>query len=96
MTTILAVVIITIIIAIKRSQQSIYSPTYDILMYNIFVLGHNINVNDVNTQQNEAYDVIGQFRVNMSENMSYGDITTHRLPVKNNNIYDYVRNSNLI
>ena len=51
-------------------------------MYNIFVLGHNINVNDVNTQQNEAYDVIGQFRVNMSENMSYGDITTHRLPVK--------------
>ena len=94
MTTILAVVIIIIIIiAIKRSQQSIYSPIYDILMYNIFVLGHNIDVNDVNTQQNEAYDVIGQFRVNMSENMSYGDITTHRLPVKNNNIYDYIRNN---
>ena len=96
MTIIVAVVIITIIIAIKRSQQSIYSPIYDIFMYNIFVLGHNIDVNDVNTQQNEAYDVIGQFRVNMSENMSYGDITTHRLPVKNNNIYDYVGNSNLI
>ena len=62
-------------------------------MYSIFVLCHNIDVNDVNTQQNEAYDVIGQFRVNVVENMSYGDI---RLSVKNNNIYDNIRNSNLI
>ena len=51
-------------------------------MYSIFVLGHNIDVNDVNTQQNEAYNVIGQFRVNMFENMSYGNITTLRLPMK--------------
>ena len=65
-------------------------------MYNIFVLCHNIDVNDVYTQQNEAYDVIGQFRVNVTENMCYGDITNHRLPVKDNNIYDYIRNNNLI
>ena len=65
-------------------------------MYNIFVLCHNIDVNDVYTQQNEAYNVIGQFRVNVAENMSYGDITTHRQPVKDNNIYDYIRNSNSI
>ena len=54
-------------------------------MYTIYVLGHNIDVNDVTTQQSEAYDIIGQFRVNpvnMVENMSYGDIATHRLPMK--------------
>ena len=82
MTTILAVVIIIIIITIKRSQQSIYSPTYVLFMYSIFVLGHNIDVNDVNTQQNEAYDIIGQFSVNMFENMSYVNVTTHRLSIK--------------
>ena len=31
------IIIITIIRTIKRSQQSIYRPIYDILMYNIFV-----------------------------------------------------------
>ena len=76
------IIIIIIIIATKRSQERIYRPTYDIFMYSIFVLGHNINVNDVNTQQNEAYDVIGQFRVNMFENMSYGNITSLRLQMK--------------
>ena len=79
---IVIIIIIIIIRTIKRSQQSIYSPIYDIFMYCIFVLGHNTDVNDVKTQQNEAYDVIGQFRVNMFENMSYGDITAHRLPIK--------------
>ena len=36
----------------------------------------------MNTQQNEVYDVIGQFRVNMFENMSYGNIATLRLQMK--------------
>ena len=79
-TIIVAVIIIIIITTLKRSQPNIY--TYVLFMYSIFVLGHNIDVNDVKTQQNEAYDVIGQFRVNMFENMSYGDITAHRLPIK--------------
>ena len=77
----MVIIIIIIITTIKRSQQSIYIHIFSLCTV-YFVLGHNTDVNDVNTQQNEAYNVIGQFRVNMFENMSYGNITTLRLPMK--------------
>ena len=47
------------------------------VQYNIIIiLGHNITDNDINTQQNEAYDVIGQFKMKMVHNVSYEDVTT--------------------
>ena len=58
---IVAIIIIFIITTIKRSQQSIYIYSLYVQYNVIILLGHNITDNDVNTQQNEAYDVIGQF-----------------------------------
>ena len=51
---------------------------------------------DVNTQQNEAYDVIGQFKMKIVHNVSYEDVTTraNRAPDyvnvrnKNERVYD--------
>ena len=69
---------------IKMSQQSmhviyIYIYTFS-FMYNIILiilLGHKITDNDVNIQQNEAYDVIGQFKMKIVRNVSYEEVTTH-------------------
>ena len=58
---IVAIIIIFIITTIKRSQQSIYIYSLYVQYNVIILLGHNITDNDVNTQQNEPYDVIGQF-----------------------------------
>ena len=71
----MAIIVIIIITAVKRSQQSIYSLY---VQYNVIILlGHNITDNDINTQQNEAYDVIGQFKMEMVPNVSYEDVTSH-------------------
>ena len=57
----------------------------------MILLGHNITDNDVNIQQNEAYDVIGQFKMKIVNNVSYEDVTT-----RVNRAHDYVnvRNQN--
>ena len=85
----MAIIVIIIITAVKRSQQSIYSLY---VQYNVIILlGHNITDNVVNTQKNEAYDVIRQFKMKIVRNVSYEDVTTHvnRAPdyvnVRNNN-----------
>ena len=67
--------IIIITRTIKRSQQSIYIYSLYV-QYNVnILLGHNITDNDVNIQQNEAYDVIGQFKMKIVRNVSYEDVT---------------------
>ena len=67
------IIIIIIITTIKRSQQSIYSLY---VQYNVIILlGHNITDNDINTQQNEAYDVIGQFKMKIVHNVLYEDVS---------------------
>ena len=71
----MVIIVIIIITNIKRSQQSIYSLY---VQYNVIILlGHNITDNDINTQQNEAYDVIGQFKMKIVHNVSYEDVTSH-------------------
>ena len=77
--------VIIIITTIKRSQQSIYIYSLYVQYNVIILLGHNITDNDVNTQQNEAYDVIGQFKMKMIHNISYEDVT-----VPANKTPDYV------
>ena len=73
-TIIVIIIIIIIITAIKRSQQSIYIFSY--VQYNVIILlDHNITDNDINTQQNEAYDVIGQFKMEMALNVMSDDVT---------------------
>ena len=92
----MAILIIIIITTIKRSQQSIYIYSVYIQYNVIILLGHNIADNDVNTQQNEAYDVIGQFKMKIVHNVSYEDVTTrvNRAPDyvnvrnKNERVYD--------
>ena len=66
--TIIVVVIIIIVISrtIKKFEQSIYIYILYVLYIVIILLGHNINGSDVNTQQNEAYVFIRQFRMENS------------------------------
>ena len=62
------------------------------VQYNVIILlGHNITDNDVNTQQNEAYDVIGQFKMKIVHNVSYEDVI---VPANNTPDYVNVRNVN--
>ena len=79
------IIIIIIIRTIKRSQQSMHIYSLYIQYNVIILLGHNITDNDINPQQNEAYDVIGQFRMEIVHNVSYEDVTTHV-----NRAHDYV------
>ena len=88
----MAIIIIIIITkTIKRSQQSIYIYSLYV-QYNVnILLGHNITNNDVNSQQNAAYDVIGQFRMDMLLNIKCEDV---KAPANRAPDYVNVRNNN--
>ena len=85
MTIIVVIIIIIITTTIKRSQQSIYICSLYVQYNVIILLGHNITDNDINTQQNEAYDFIGQFKMKMIHNVSYEVV-----PAPANKTPDYV------
>ena len=67
----MVIIIIIVTTTIKRSQQGIYIYSLYVQYNVIILLGHNITDNDINTQQNEAYDIIGQFKMKMIHNISY-------------------------
>ena len=60
---------------LSRDLNKVYIYSLYVQYNVIILLGHNITDNGINTQQNEAYDVIGQFNMNMSHNISYEDAT---------------------
>ena len=60
---------------LSRDLNKVYIYSLYVQYNVIILLGHNITDNDGNTQQNEAYDVIGQFKMKMIRNISYEDVT---------------------
>ena len=60
---------------LSRDLNKVYIYSLYVQYNVIILLGHNITDNDINRQQNEAYDVIGQFNMNMIHNISYEDVT---------------------
>ena len=56
---------------LSRDLNKVYIYSLYVQYNVIILLGHNITDNDINTQQNKAYDVIGQFKMKMIHNISY-------------------------
>ena len=80
-----------LLLPLSRDLNKVYIYSLYVQYNVIILLGHNITDNDVNTQKNEAYDIIGQFKMKIVRNVSYEDVTT---PPNRAHDYVNVRNNN--
>ena len=80
-----------LLLLLSRDLNKVYIYSLYVQYNVIILLGHNITDNDVNTQKNEAYDIIGQFKMKIVRNVSYEDVPAPAIRAPD---YVNVRNNN--